>query len=125
MIESRSGDVFLIDYGFSVYINEGDEEEAVGLTGSLPYMAPEVYSEETYNPFKVDIFSIGVVAYALLSGKFPFEEPNKKQNVVSYPPHISQKGKRFLKRMLDFDPENRPSAKELCQDPWLKKTFFK
>ena len=46
--------------------------------GSPLYMAPELVSSKPYNE-KVDIWSLGVIAYQLLSGKTPFESRSIKK----------------------------------------------
>lgn len=43
--------------------------------GSLPYLAPEILSEKLYDPFKADVWSLGVTFYEMASGKLPWDPP--------------------------------------------------
>jgi calcium-dependent protein kinase len=101
-------------------------------------MAPEVLRSEVYAAS--DLWAVGVMAYQLLSGKFPF---NDKQN--PYNPSlskvwksiltddlklsgsawedISDEAKDFVRCLLERDHTKRPSAKEALKHPWLKGTI--
>lgn len=65
----------ITDFGFSCFF---DPREGLDLVlGSPLYMAPELYTkEENYNE-KVDIWSLGVITYMLLSGQTPFHGDTK------------------------------------------------
>ena len=67
-------DIKLTDFGFATYFNESDKLEEV--LGSPLYMPPEIINHQHYDS-KVDIWSAGVVAHILLSGKPPFVGDNK------------------------------------------------
>jgi serine/threonine protein kinase len=67
-------DIKITDFGFACFFQPGK-----GLTdvlGSPLYMAPEIINEQPYNN-KVDIWSAGVIAYILLSGRPPFRGRSK------------------------------------------------
>jgi len=67
-------DVKIADFGFSCIF---DPEEGLDLVlGSPLYMAPEIIQNQVYNE-KVDIWSIGVITYMLLSGSNPFPGKTK------------------------------------------------
>ena len=83
------------DFGWSAYI-EGKRQT---FCGTLEYVSPEVIKGEKYD-FNVDLWSIGVLTYELLTGSVPFDATNKQeayQNIVSMnyeiPKHISKEGK--------------------------------
>ena len=96
-------------------------------------MAPELVKREPYTE-KVDVWSLGVITYQLLSGKTPFESRNlkkidwnikhkqitfqtgKKENWED----ISDEAKSFILKCLERDPNKRPSVRELFQHPWIK-----
>ena len=66
----------LIDFGLSTHFTPGHRLSRV--VGSSYYVAPEVLKKETYNK-SVDIWSLGVVVYALISGALPYDSDDKKE----------------------------------------------
>lgn len=94
-------------------------------------MAPEIVARKSYDE-KVDIWSLGVMTYLLLSGKPPFlgedrEElfKNIKKGEVSFSENAWQKispdCQDFVSQCLRVDPQRRPSAQFLLNTPWIKK----
>jgi len=89
-------------------------------------MSPELVSNKPYTE-KVDVWSLGVITYQLLSGKTPFESRNLKkidynikhkqikfENVNGeYWGDISHEAKQFISTCLERDPTKRPSIAEL------------
>lgn len=79
LLESMSDDKLdlkIADFGFSCIF---DPQEGLDLVlGSPLYMAPELIQRQKYNE-KVDIWSLGVITYMLLSGKNPFPGRDKKE----------------------------------------------
>ena len=80
--------------------------------GTPLYISPELLQRKNYNS-KVDIWSIGVLAYELMFGKVPFEIKNQSDFVkivddeLEFPdfPDVSITGKEFLLGCLDKNPE--------------------
>ncbi|KAL7436643.1 hypothetical protein ACHAXH_006174 [Discostella pseudostelligera] len=121
----------MIDFGLSKHFKFGEvQHEAVG----TPYtVAPEVI-RGSYDE-RCDVWAIGVITYLLLSGESPFggcggPEPLMqvrdnilKCNFVFEPQevwgNVSDKAKKFISRLLVADPNMRPTAREVQQDPWL------
>ena len=67
-------DIKISDFGFSCFF---DPKKGLDLVlGSPLYMAPEIILNKKYNE-KVDIWSIGVISYMLLTGRNPFPGTNK------------------------------------------------
>lgn len=123
--------VKLADFGFTTNF-----EPDLGMTlgcGSLLYMAPEILSAKIYNE-KVDIWSLGVITFMLLTGKNPF--PGKDREAVknlikttrghvfvARSPHLdksSKNAKNFLEKCLDQSVDTRYSAEQLLEHPWIK-----
>lgn len=91
------------------------------------YIAPEVLlAKETRSAYteKCDIWSIGVIAYMLVSGRAPFKGRDDKEIVESvrrgkytlsskHWDGVSELAKDFVRRCLRYNPEKRPSAEEL------------
>ena len=71
LLLDSEGSIKLADFGFSNYF----EEESLLSTfcGSPPYAAPELFEGKQYVGSKVDIWSLGVVLYVLVSGTLPFD----------------------------------------------------
>ncbi|XP_023681935.2 hormonally up-regulated neu tumor-associated kinase homolog A-like [Paramormyrops kingsleyae] len=96
--------------------------------GSPAYCAPELISQKKYGP-KVDVWSIGVIMYTLLTGALPFTmEPfNLRQlwqkmvqrQMNPLPQKLSPGAAGLLRNLLEPDPARRPSIRQVMADPWL------
>ena len=71
----EKGNVKLCDFGISQLINDPNLL-IVDKSGTPPYMAPESFSEKGFNGFMSDIWSLGVLLYAMVCGKMPFKATN-------------------------------------------------
>lgn len=101
--------------------------------GSPLYMAPELVNREPYTE-KVDVWSLGVITYQLLSGKTPFESDsikkidsninNKKITFENTSDEnwsdISRDAKDFILQCLNRDPNSRHSIQQLFKEPWIQ-----
>lgn len=81
--------------------------------GTLAYVAFEVLKEEAYDPFKTDIFALGVTFYQMTFGKLPWSDDeirsgNRKDPVFDSIVDLALVS--LIKKMLDINPQNRPSA---------------
>ncbi|KAM6279718.1 hormonally up-regulated neu tumor-associated kinase homolog [Porphyrio hochstetteri] len=102
--------------------------------GSPAYAAPELLAHRKYGP-KVDVWSIGVSMFAMLTGTLPFTvEPfNIKQlhqkmligEISPIPSDISPGAVHFMQSLLEPDPAKRPGVKEAIKDKWLNEGFSK
>lgn len=105
-----------IDFGLCLDISEMNSKESRRFCGTTSYMAPEVVTGNCIDPKKADIWSLGIVLYALAVGRTPFkarvEEDiyNKIKNCKTvFPNNIEEKLKSLLGKMLEKKPEERPS----------------
>ena len=89
-------------------------------------MAPEVYKEQEYDE-KIDIWSVGVLSYLLLTGETPFNGRTQDDigfevcnNEVNYDriDQVSEQAKQFIKACLKKSASDRPSIKELLMMDW-------
>ncbi|KAJ3669185.1 hypothetical protein LUZ60_011135 [Juncus effusus] len=115
------------DFGLSVFFKEG--EVFKDIVGSAYYIAPEVLKRK-YGP-EADIWSIGVMLYILLSGVPPFWAESEHGifnsilrghvDFASDPwPNISPAAKDLVKKMLNIDPQQRLTAFQVLNHPWIK-----
>jgi hypothetical protein len=96
--------------------------------GTPDYCAPEIIEcvEEGYNGAKVDVWSCGIILYALLVGGLPFreEETDKLYDLilscnVYYPPFLSAPAKDLLSRLLVRDPAHRANMADIKRHTWF------
>lgn len=131
MVDENSIDIKIADFGLSRVVDDGSFMST--LCGTPNYVAPEVIQHKGYTS-SVDIWSIGVITYALLSSKLPFYS-SKKDGLGSLYAKIikgefefgdkgiwdavSQEGKDFIRCLLNTDPGKRPTATEALKHPWF------
>ncbi|XP_061785413.1 hormonally up-regulated neu tumor-associated kinase homolog isoform X1 [Nerophis lumbriciformis] len=102
--------------------------------GSPAYAAPELLAHRKYGP-KVDVWSIGVSMFAMLTGTLPFTvEPfNIKHlhqkmingDIGSIPSDVSKGAVTFVMYLLEPDPEKRPSVRAAMQRRWINEGYAK
>jgi BR serine/threonine kinase len=97
--------------------------------GSPHYASPEIVSNEPYNGMKADIWSCGVILYALLTGKLPFDEENdnirRLFNKIRFespkiPKTIPPDCKELIKLILVIDPDKRATIEKIKINKWYK-----
>lgn len=116
----------IVDFGLSnVYTDASDTLKTAW--GSPWYAAPEMIEGKRYNGLWVDIWSSGVVLYAMVWGYLPFEDPvtaNLYKKIIrsSYelPKWVSKPAAHLLSRVLDTNPNKRANIKEIQLHPWYK-----
>ena len=123
------GDDYVIkiaDFGWSRY-TEGDRPMLKTFAGTPITAAPEVLMQQTYSE-KCDIWSLGVILYKVLVGKFPFEATQTlgslikqimSRKEITFPEHISESVKSLILSMLTIDTSQRIGFTELFQHPWV------
>jgi MAP/microtubule affinity-regulating kinase len=94
--------------------------------GTPAYIAPEILLNKGYEGFGVDVWSAGVVLYAMLSGTVPFKGSNIKElhNLIisgNYPiiKDISNNAAHLIKNILEIDPKKRITTENILCHPWL------
>ena len=117
------GDVKLFDFGLSTEFNPDDEKpyNLTGKTGSMRYMAPEVFFEEPYDE-SVDIFSFGIILWQIISldkcyvnftMKMMEDHVMTKGIRPKLDPTWSDSVTRLIKNMWSATPADRPAARQL------------
>ena len=116
----KSDVIKLIDFGFAVKTNK--ETFQTLLCGSPSYMAPEIVKKEKYIAQYSDIWSLGVLLYSMLYGRFPFKGKTQAElfeNIqkceVEFPKEIQVNNdiKILLKKIFVNTPTQRPSLNEI------------
>ena len=113
----------IIDFGLSNYFN--GKELLATPCGSPCYASPEMVSGKKYNGFQIDIWSTGIILYAMLCGYLPFEDKNneilfKKILKCKYelPSHIRSRSKDIIRKILVTNPNERITIPEIKKHPF-------
>ncbi|ODQ82247.1 hypothetical protein BABINDRAFT_158882 [Babjeviella inositovora NRRL Y-12698] len=117
------------DFGLASVLPAGDSRKYT-ICGTPNYIAPEVLGGKTTgHSFEVDIWAIGVMMYALLVGKPPFQSRDVQviyeriKNIdFAFPPdkEVSPEAKALIKDLLSLNPLHRPTIDEILQYDWFK-----
>ncbi len=125
LLLDADNNIKIADFGLSNVAHDGDFLRTS--CGSPNYAAPEVISGNLYAGPEVDVWSCGVILYALLCGTLPFDDesiPNLfkkiKSGMYSLPSHLSQSSRELILRMLVVDPIKRITIAEVRQHPWYQ-----
>lgn len=121
-------DIRLADFGFAQHVHA--PTSLTSQCGTPFFVAPEVINRKPYDQ-KVDMWSIGVTTYLLLSGDTPFNGKNRQQLFKRIscddPPFpeekwdkISNEALDFVRKLLEKDPAKRLSAKQALSHMWLR-----
>ncbi|KAJ7603827.1 kinase-like domain-containing protein [Roridomyces roridus] len=119
-------DVVIADFEIAKHLHAPDEQ-LHSCSGSLGYAAPEVLGAQGHGK-AVDLWSTGIITYALLGGYLPFPGEDLKQLMkaifevkikfhAKYWKNVSEEAKAFIKRLLNVDPAERPTAEAALTDP--------
>lgn len=121
----KQGNVKLVDFGFTREY-EGKSSYLQTWCGTVCYSAPEMIKGEKYAAEKVDVWSLGIILFALLAGELPFDEDDEaitKAKILKeepvYPADMPEGGKRLIASLMSKRPLVRPSLAEILVDPWL------
>lgn len=125
----NDGEIKITDFGFVEEMKKCSIEE----NGTPGYMAPEIVNHGKIVPEKIDVFSLGVVAFILVKGEFPFENPTDEDDCYKYVEEgnwegywnsvgsdVSDDFKEMIKGTLCADPCQRFSLKQLRNCTWIR-----
>lgn len=125
LLLSGEKNVKVADFGLSNLMHDGEFLRTS--CGSPNYAAPEVILGQLYAGPEVDIWSCGVILYALLCGSLPFDDESIpklfkkiKNGVYPIPSHLSEGARDLIPRMLYVDPMKRIKIEEIRQHPWFQ-----
>ena len=131
--DSDKPDIKLVDFGLGKIL--APNEMCYEAFGTLSYVAPEVLQEKKYNK-SVDLWSLGVITYLLLTGFLPFDGDSPQDIVrqtieepVPFPEKvwngISSDAKCFVENLLNKEPDKRMDIKKVLDHKWLDKYLNK
>jgi 5'-AMP-activated protein kinase catalytic alpha subunit len=119
------GSLKVVDFGLSNMYEQGNTLKTA--CGSPCYAAPEMIAGNRYHGLKSDIWSCGVVLYAMLCGFLPFEDQktsNLYKKILSaeytLPKFLSSDAKDIIQKIFVTDPEKRITIEELRLHRWYK-----
>ncbi|XP_056017242.1 5'-AMP-activated protein kinase catalytic subunit alpha-2-like isoform X17 [Ostrea edulis] len=118
--------VKIADFGLSNMMHDGEFLRTS--CGSPNYAAPEVISGKLYAGPEVDIWSCGVILYALLCGTLPFDDEHVptlfrkiKSGIFAVPDYLNKEVVSLLCLMLQVDPLKRASITQIREHDWFQK----
>ncbi|KAM9138429.1 maternal embryonic leucine zipper kinase isoform 1-T1 [Pangshura tecta] len=120
----------LIDFGLCAKPKGGLDYQLNTCCGSPAYAAPELIQGKAYIGSEADIWSMGVLLYALLCGFLPFDDENVMvlyrkimRGKYEVPKWLSASSILLLHQMLQVDPKKRITVKHLLNHPWLMQDY--
>ncbi|CZT42787.1 related to serine/threonine-specific protein kinase [Rhynchosporium secalis] len=121
----KNENVKLCDFGFTREY-EGKASYLQTFCGTICYSAPEMLKGEKYAGEKVDVWSLGVILYALLSGELPFDEDDDnltRTKILTtepkWPEHFTPDARSLIGLLLSKRPLLRPSLTDILAHPFL------
>ena len=126
ILRDEEGSIKLVDFGSAIFISEGIKKVSSGLTGTTAFSPPEKFTEESYDPFLGDIWSLGATLYNMLFGKPPFNGESvfqRQQSIINdepeFPDDADFDAVELIKLMLKKNPEHRINLGHIWDHPFL------
>ena len=117
----------IIDFGLSNYFSKKSKLLSTPC-GSPCYASPEMVSGNKYNGFKIDIWSSGIILYAMLCGYLPFEDKDNDELFkkileckLEFPRFLSFNSKDLIKKILVTNPDKRIGIEDIKKHPFFLK----
>lgn len=114
----------IADFGFAKCYQNNELTQTK--CGTLTYISPDVLMNDFYDPFKSDIWSIGVILFVMVTGTIPWTASSDAHRInqiiggeFSIPAFLSEKCRDLIRRLMCIDPEKRITIKEALEHPWL------
>uniref|UniRef100_A0A1Y1MCF9 MAP/microtubule affinity-regulating kinase 3 n=1 Tax=Photinus pyralis TaxID=7054 RepID=A0A1Y1MCF9_PHOPY len=118
----------IADFGFSNEFTPGNKLDT--FCGSPPYAAPELFQGKKYDGPEVDVWSLGVILYTLVSGSLPFDGSTLRElrervlrGKYRIPFYMSTDCENLLKKFLVLNPAKRASLETIMKDKWMNMGF--
>ncbi|XP_054160341.1 testis-specific serine/threonine-protein kinase 1-like [Oppia nitens] len=126
------------DFGFSRFVvkdTTGRIRRSTSYVGTPSYEAPEVLMMRPYDPFKYDVWSLGICLFIMLNYDYPFNSDEDNQKVidnqmkrkyqfnVNVNKKLSPLAKDLVKKLLEPNSDIRISIDNVCKHPWVPNCF--
>ena len=124
LLYDKAKRIIISDFGYSIIC---DDSLVKNFCGTMVYSPPEIVRKEPYNPFMSDVWSAGIVFYALLTSKFPW--PTKDQNImiqkiqernITFPDYVPDQARDLINKMTEIEPGKRLTFNQIVNHPWLR-----
>ena len=127
LLLSQGNILKIVDFGLSNYYYP--EEQLLSTPcGSPCYASPEMVCGNKYNGFRIDVWSCGIIIFAMICGYLPFEDPNNEilfkkimKCKVDYPEYLSEEVLDILNKIIVIDPNKRINIEQIRQHPFYLK----
>ena len=120
----------IADFGMAA-LHQTSTHHLATACGSPHYAAPELLKNRQYRGDRADIWSMGVILYAMLSATLPFDDPDlrvmmgkTKKGVYEMPKHISPEAEDLIRRMLQVNPDKRIPLQEIWDHPLVQRYSY-
>lgn len=129
MYNPDTGKIKIIDFGYA----STTENKLNEFSGSVHYFAPQLLNEIPYDGKKADMWSLGIISYAMLAAKFPFDDENDNESNIFFqirrgifpiPAHFTSNGKLFVEQILNPNENVRPTVETMLEHPFLSQRHF-
>ncbi|XP_043566769.1 tribbles homolog 3 [Chiloscyllium plagiosum] len=110
---------------------KGEDDSLMDKHGCPAYVGPEILNtKQSYSGRAADVWSLGVVLYTMLVGRYPFQDMEPaalfskiRRGLYTVPDHISPKAKCLIQCILRRNPAERLTASEILDHPWFSSNF--
>ena len=120
---TASGSLKICDFGSAMLLDSLEAELPGHVIGSPVYGAPELTTRGIFQPLKADMWSLGVILHLLLLKSFPVNKVTKNLTpmTMNYSglAKVSPNARDLLQKLICFNPDSRPSIKEVLEHPFL------
>lgn len=123
LLIDQFGRVKISDFGLSNFMKDGLVETPCG---SPCYASPECLSGEPYGGAATDVWSAGVVLFAMVTGRLPWTKRNQidlfqqiRAGEYSIPDHVSMACRSLISSLMAVDPKNRITIEDALDHPWM------
>ena len=126
LLDTKTKDLKIVDFGLSNIYGTSKNYMLKSACGSPCYAAPEMLNGKEYKAPPIDIWSSGIILYAMLCGYLPFEDENNEElykkicnGKFSIPSFISEPARDLIKKILTTEPNHRIGIYQIKNHPWF------